>query len=718
MAATSASTSSAPPTTEDAYLARFEETLQKATRHATFTCSGRLPLTLRPGLTPSGALTPRTNLQVHEQTLSTKPLTLRWGAHGVGKLLSLPLQSPKDEARLQDLLAACYPATFGREGRDVYDPAYRRAGALGPGEFMTDFCPYESGIVDTVTQVLVPPIVGDLEVQREQVSDVGREWGLMGEEEKRLRAAIAEQRKIAWKFVRRRGWGGGGGGGGQLHISQLRPLLEELEVPFADEDEAESVEDLLDPGRSGSLLEEDVFAFAAARLVAKRRRDAAAPPPPPDLLQDKDVRMRCRGLRAELYKLNVYSGPEGFFKPHVDTPRSASQIGSLVVCLPVEFSGGALAVRHQGQEIVHEWGTTPPAAGTKDNNTPAAASGEAAINWTAFYSDCEHEVLPLHSGHRLTLTYNLFLSYGTGLLNTPPLLSQRLLPHHLPLAPLLHQSLANPHFKPQGGYLAFWLRHRYPLTHPVECEFVVEMLKGADLGVLGAVRAVGLRCSVERVEHFAAGRDILDEGVWGRLEGGRTRKKWETATAEDEDGGKTAVPTSFFLPTVETTGHDSLNPEMHAEPDEEYFALIETKLAQEEDHPYVYHCLVEEVLARERRQREEGVTWIGREGRQEELSGAYLVYGNEAEVSTRYSSAALVVRIPSWAERQGGSARAACGGFDGEGTREDPMVLLRNPNDLNDDDDDDDGDDDDDDEFTTKQRRTGKLPRVAQNYPA
>ncbi|KAI7390223.1 hypothetical protein D0859_17006, partial [Hortaea werneckii] len=420
MAASSTSTSSAPPTTEEACLAALEAALQKTTRRATFTCSGRLPITPNPRLTPSGALTPRTNLQVHEQTLATKPITIRWGAHGTGKTLSLPLQQPpeaEDAARLQDLLAACYPATFGREGQDVYDPEYRRAGALGPGEFMTDFCPYEAGIVDVVTQVLVPPIVGDLETKGdngEDVSDVGREWGLNGEEDRSLRAAIADQRKIAWKYT-------AGPGRRHLHASQLRPLFAELDVPFADDDEAESVEDLLDPGRSGSLLEEDVVAFAAARLVVKRRATAAAPPPPPDLLQDKERRMLCRGLRAELYKLNVYSGPEGFFKPHVDTPRSASQIGSLVVCLPVEFSGGALAVRHQGQEIVYEWGTTtssPPAAavGTKD----LISSPASAINWTAFYSDCEHEVLPLHSGNRITLTYNLFLSRGTGLLNTPP----------------------------------------------------------------------------------------------------------------------------------------------------------------------------------------------------------------------------------------------------------------------------------------------------------
>jgi hypothetical protein len=67
-----------------------------------------------------------------------------------------------------------------------------------------------------------------------------------------------------------------------------------------------------------------------------------------------------RGIRAELYKLNVYSGPSGHFKPHVDTPRSGMQVGSLVVCLPVAFQGGPLAVRHSGREVVYKWAANDP----------------------------------------------------------------------------------------------------------------------------------------------------------------------------------------------------------------------------------------------------------------------------------------------------------------------------------------------------------------------
>lgn len=34
--------------------------------------------------------------------------------------------------------------------------------------------------------------------------------------------------------------------------------------------------------------------------------------------------------------------------------------------------------------------------------------GTNTIQWAAFLSDCEHEVLEVTSGHRVTLTYNLY----------------------------------------------------------------------------------------------------------------------------------------------------------------------------------------------------------------------------------------------------------------------------------------------------------------------
>ena len=100
-------------------------------------------------------------------------------------------------------------------------------------------------------------------------------------------------------------------------------------------------------------------------------------------------------IRAELYKLNIYSGPGGHFKAHIDTPRSGDMFGSLVVCLPTQFTGGELVTRHKGQEVRFDWSSSP------DNPMKK-------VSWAAFFSDVEHEVLPVTDGHRLTLTYNLY----------------------------------------------------------------------------------------------------------------------------------------------------------------------------------------------------------------------------------------------------------------------------------------------------------------------
>lgn len=95
----------------------------------------------------------------------------------------------------------------------------------------------------------------------------------------------------------------------------------------------------------------------------------------------------------QLMLLKVYSAPSGKFKPHVDTPRSHHHLGSLVVCLPSFHEGGQLVVRHKGHEMNFDW---------------SGEKGVGVVQWAAFYSDCEHEVLEVTAGRRITLTYHLY----------------------------------------------------------------------------------------------------------------------------------------------------------------------------------------------------------------------------------------------------------------------------------------------------------------------
>jgi hypothetical protein len=169
----------------------------------------------------------------------------------------------------------------------------------------------------------------------------------------------------------------------------------------------------------------------------------------PSIGADRESDFYFRKLRAELYKLNVrgcgvsniycvtdsfekvYSGPFGMFRKHVDTPRSTSQIGSLVICLPSPFDGGNLMVRHHGQEVDFDW----------------SESSSSAIQWAAFYSDCEHEIKRVTKGHRITLTYNLYITESVGSTLLPNAVVD---PATLPLHGYLKSLMGEPEFMDQG----------------------------------------------------------------------------------------------------------------------------------------------------------------------------------------------------------------------------------------------------------------------------
>ncbi|KAK3353720.1 hypothetical protein B0T25DRAFT_608162 [Lasiosphaeria hispida] len=139
----------------------------------------------------------------------------------------------------------------------------------------------------------------------------------------------------------------------------------------------------------------------------------------------------AEGVRAELYALNIYSAPSGFFKSHVGTPRSESQFGSLV------------------PSVLYDWSTS--------------AAGTDAVHWAAFYSDCEHEVGELSQGHRATLTYNLLKDLD------------EICPGH-----------TNPEFMRDDGVLGVHCTHAYAHSTRSGGRALPTVLKGADMAMYAA----------------------------------------------------------------------------------------------------------------------------------------------------------------------------------------------------------------------------------------
>ena len=179
-------------------------------------------------------------------------------------------------------------------------------------------------------------------------------------------------------------------------------------------------------------------------------------------------------IRAELYKLNVYS-TGGHFKAHVDTPRSKEMFGSLVVCLPSQFTGGALVTRHQDRQVTFDWSSSPN-----------------ATNWASFFSDVEHEVLPVTSGHRVTLTYNLY--------HSAPISPQLLDVTSTTFYQDLSSALQTPHFMREGGTLGFYCQHKYVETLS-DSDFSSQLpfLKGDDMIVYSVAKSLGLSVDLRAI---------------------------------------------------------------------------------------------------------------------------------------------------------------------------------------------------------------------------
>jgi predicted 2-oxoglutarate/Fe(II)-dependent dioxygenase YbiX len=107
-------------------------------------------------------------------------------------------------------------------------------------------------------------------------------------------------------------------------------------------------------------------------------------------------------VSAQLYKLLIYD-PGSFFVSHRDTEKAPGMFATLVLALPSVSSGGELVVRHKDREMRLDLANEDP----------------AEMAYAAFYADCVHEVLPITSGYRVALVYNLTRQGKAGL-HMPP----------------------------------------------------------------------------------------------------------------------------------------------------------------------------------------------------------------------------------------------------------------------------------------------------------
>ncbi|KAI0643322.1 hypothetical protein C8Q79DRAFT_172047 [Trametes meyenii] len=210
-----------------------------------------------------------------------------------------------------------------------------------------------------------------------------------------------------------------------------------------------------------------------------------------------DTQSQKSKIYAELYKLNVY-GKDAFFKPHIDTPRGSGMFGSLVVVFPTPHEGGELVLRHDGKEWAFDAASLLSAT-------------QCSIAFAAFFSDVEHEVLQVTSGHRVTVTYNLY--WATTDDSGAPTPGLTVIEPANANAPKVEQALAafldDPDVLPNGGVLGFGLRHAYPVPAEWEAGILNKLrgwLKGADAALFRACEALSLE-PLLRLVHEGSERD-------------------------------------------------------------------------------------------------------------------------------------------------------------------------------------------------------------------
>lgn len=157
--------------------------------------------------------------------------------------------------------------------------------------------------------------------------------------------------------------------------------------------------------------------------------------------------------------------------------------GSLVLAFPTPHKGGELVLRPSGgTEYTFDSGS-------------ALVPGKPRVGYAAFFSDVEHEVLPVTEGHRITLTFNLYYGEEKRTL-TPESVSARM----AQCKDLLTRLLQSKKVLPGGGLLCFGMKHAYPVSvgeKEKELAKAHQVLKGADRLLRVALNQLRLETNVQ-----------------------------------------------------------------------------------------------------------------------------------------------------------------------------------------------------------------------------
>ena len=274
-------------------------------------------------------------------------------------------------------------------------------------------------------------------------------------------------------------------------------------------------------------------------------------------------------------------------------------LGSLVIVFPTPHEGGELILRHQGEE----W-TFDSAKLLHDDSGPANR-----LAYVAFFSDVAHEVLPVLSGRRITVTYNLY--WGRPDPEVRPSGMRMLAPGFANTSRVkdaLSALLDDPAFLRKGGTLGFGLRHLYPFGNRDPLGPLYNgWLKGGDWALYEACEALGFEPYLRLVwesDYYGSPDIIMDD------------MSFDLDFVEDEGPGESLLRQGGSILVKKGFGDDE-EPEKRNEDEDE----------DDEEWPkVVVHWVTD------------GVQW-------DTLGTDFIGYGNEASIDCLYMKVCLMVEV-------------------------------------------------------------------------
>lgn len=225
----------------------------------------------------------------------------------------------------------------------------------------------------------------------------------------------------------------------------------------------------------------------------------------------------CR-LKAQLHNLLVYA-PGQFFVTHQDSEKTDGMVGTLVVSLPSQFTGGAMVIEHHDEKL------------------RVGGSGRN-LTFVAFYADCHHEVRPIKQGYRVVLTYNLIIEGDADSAGAPAdrieALTRRV--HTFFETPRPARWSGDRRLEPPDR-LVYLLDHQY-----TQRGLAWNRLKNADAARAAALREVArqLNCEIflalaDVHETWTCEEEYPDYGGYGRRWGREYDDEDDEEDEEDED---------------------------------------------------------------------------------------------------------------------------------------------------------------------------------------